>query len=133
MIKQIPISIFTGSASPFTASLFVIHGSTARPGVKFSNDFSRAGVGVCVQRVQGRLSLLSEVVPSQVIDPSPTFFFGAGNGSNGYYGERPSPKHHQPISSWLSGRSRRASTDCLRLQGSPKIGTETSRHKSPKS
>jgi hypothetical protein len=31
-------------SSPFIASLFVICGSTARPGVKFSNDFSRACV-----------------------------------------------------------------------------------------
>jgi hypothetical protein len=37
----------------------------------------------------------SEVAPSQVIDPNPTFFFGAGDRSNGYYGERPSPKPHQ--------------------------------------
>ena len=37
----------------------------------------------------------SKVPPSQIIDPSPTFFFGTGDGTNGYYGERPSPGHHQ--------------------------------------
>lgn len=30
-----------------------------------------------------------EIVPAPVIDTNPQFFFGAGDGSNGYYSERP--------------------------------------------
>ena len=30
-----------------------------------------------------------EIVPSPVIDPNPTFFFGTGDGSAGYYAEGP--------------------------------------------
>jgi hypothetical protein len=30
-----------------------------------------------------------DIVPSLVIDTNPVFFFGAGDGSNGYYAERP--------------------------------------------
>jgi hypothetical protein len=30
-----------------------------------------------------------EIVPSPVIEPNPKFFFGAGDGSSGYYDERP--------------------------------------------
>jgi hypothetical protein len=30
-----------------------------------------------------------EIVPSPVIDPNPVFFFGTGDGSSGYYAERP--------------------------------------------
>ncbi len=31
-----------------------------------------------------------EIKPSPVIEPDPGFFVGAGDGSNGYYAERPS-------------------------------------------
>ena len=31
----------------------------------------------------------SEIEPSPVIEPDPRFFVGAGDGSNGYYAERP--------------------------------------------
>jgi hypothetical protein len=30
-----------------------------------------------------------EIVSSPVIDPNPTFFFGTGDGSAGYYAEAP--------------------------------------------
>jgi hypothetical protein len=30
-----------------------------------------------------------EIAPSPVIEPNPKFFFGAGDGSSGYYDERP--------------------------------------------
>jgi hypothetical protein len=30
-----------------------------------------------------------EIKPSPVIEPDPGFFVGAGDGSNGYYAERP--------------------------------------------
>jgi hypothetical protein len=33
-------------------------------------------------------------VPSAVIDPNPTFFFGTGDGSNGYHAERPRQEPH---------------------------------------
>lgn len=32
------------------------------------------------------------IVPSPVIDPNPVFFFGTGDGSNGYYAEHPTAK-----------------------------------------
>jgi hypothetical protein len=32
------------------------------------------------------------IVPSPVIDPSPVFFFGAGDGSAGFYAEQPTSK-----------------------------------------
>ena len=32
------------------------------------------------------------IVPSPVIDPNPVFFFGAGDGSAGYYAEDPTAK-----------------------------------------
>jgi hypothetical protein len=31
----------------------------------------------------------SKIVPSPVIETNPKFFFGSGDGSNGYYAERP--------------------------------------------
>ena len=31
----------------------------------------------------------SEIVPSPVIEPNPQFFFGTGDGSAGYYSDRP--------------------------------------------
>lgn len=33
----------------------------------------------------------SEIVPSPVIEANPQFFFGSGDGSNGYYADRPRP------------------------------------------
>ena len=32
------------------------------------------------------------IVPSPVIDPNPVFFFGAGDGSAGFYAEQPTSK-----------------------------------------
>jgi|SRR5580700_9405141 hypothetical protein len=34
-------------------------------------------------------SAASEIVPSPVIEPNPQFFFGTGDGSAGYYSDRP--------------------------------------------
>ena len=36
-----------------------------------------------------------DIVPSPVIDPNPIFFFGAGDGSAGYYAERPLDERQQ--------------------------------------
>jgi hypothetical protein len=33
----------------------------------------------------------SEIVPSPVIESNPQFFFGTGDGSNGYWADRPRP------------------------------------------
>jgi hypothetical protein len=38
------------------------------------------------------LSATFELAPSPVIEPNRTFFFGTGDGSNGYYAERPLQK-----------------------------------------
>lgn len=38
----------------------------------------------------GDTSAALEIKPSPVIEPDPGFFVGAGDGSNGYYAERPS-------------------------------------------
>ena len=35
------------------------------------------------------------IVPSPVIDPNPVFFFGTGDGSAGYYAERPLDERQQ--------------------------------------
>jgi hypothetical protein len=50
----------------------VIYGPTTHsPGVKFSNDFSRAGAGVCVpgERLKGRASLTGSMLPRRCFPP----------------------------------------------------------------
>lgn len=42
------------------------------------------------------------IVPSPVIDPNPVFFFGTGDGSNGYYAEHPTAK---PVTGMLNTAS----------------------------
>ena len=37
----------------------------------------------------------SAIVPSPVIDPNPVFFFGTGDGSAGYFAERPLDERQQ--------------------------------------
>jgi hypothetical protein len=44
-----------------------------------------------------------EIVPSPVIDTNAQFFFGTGDGSNGYYAERPNQTERQITSRIVDG------------------------------
>ena len=50
---------------------------------------TKAGVSIS-QPVIAAAPVTFEIVPAPVIEIHPKFFFGTGDGSNGYYAERPS-------------------------------------------
>jgi len=49
----------------------------------------KAGVSIS-QPVTAAVPVTFEIVPASVIETHPKFFFGTGDGSAGYYAERPS-------------------------------------------
>jgi len=60
----------------------------------FSSTANRLPAAIYAGRTQPATALpstTSEIVPSPDIETNPQFFFGTGDGSNGYYAEHPRP------------------------------------------
>jgi hypothetical protein len=60
-------------------------------GITDPKSAGRADVSQHVADQQPKAETIS-FVPSPTIDTNPKFFFGAGDGSNGYYAEQPGPR-----------------------------------------
>jgi putative NADH-flavin reductase len=81
------IVIGGATALAMTALLFSqpFYSAMSNPKAASSADVSRP--------VANQEPVIEEVsfVPSPTLETNPKFFFGSGDGSNGYYGERPEP------------------------------------------
>jgi hypothetical protein len=66
----------------------------AKPFYSAGNDSTPTGPARAGQSVKGQAPETVEVsfVTSPTMDTDPKFFFGTGDGSNGYYAERPRPQ-----------------------------------------
>jgi hypothetical protein len=82
LIAGLAIATFVGLATAGSVVFGAINAEAKAPG---SQIVAVAPSGPA--NVSGPATL--EIVPSPVIDPNPTFFFGTGDGSAGYYAEGP--------------------------------------------
>jgi hypothetical protein len=66
----------------------------AKPFYSTGNDSNPTSPAAAGKFVKGQAPQTVEVsfVTSPTIDTDPKFFFGTGDGSNGYYAERPRPQ-----------------------------------------
>jgi len=81
------VAVIAGATAAVTIALLVF-----KP-FSIANDLKAANSVDVRQRVdQERKIEPVSFVTSPVIDSNPRFFFGTGDGSNGYYAERPQPR-----------------------------------------
>jgi hypothetical protein len=77
------IASFIGLATAGSVLFTAINVEAKAPGTHGSSVTSSAPAAVDIAPAT------LAIVPSPVIDPNPVFFFGSGDGSAGYYAERP--------------------------------------------
>lgn len=88
-------AIIGGAAAVATALLFAQPFSFPRADQKAATD-ADVSQPVAAPRQAALEPATFEIVTSPVIETNPQFFFGSGDGSSGYYAERPQPAERKP-------------------------------------
>jgi hypothetical protein len=81
------VALIAGATSAVMIALLCV-----KPIYSMATQEAATGSAVVSQRAaqEPKIETIS-FVPSATTDTSPQFFFGSGDGSNGYYDERPTP------------------------------------------
>jgi hypothetical protein len=82
------IALVAGATSAVMIVLLLARPFYSGPG----GAIGSAGVEVITQRAHDTKFETVSIAASPTLDVSPQFFFGAGDGSNGYYAERPASR-----------------------------------------
>ena len=86
----VPVACSVGAAMIAGSATVVMIGLLIAQSFFYTPASPKAGANTSQsQPVAAAEPVTLEIVPSPVIETNPKFFFGSGDGSNGYYAERP--------------------------------------------